>query len=125
MSKDNFLFTAIKDNFLFTAIKKVTKEILVSTNQKNDLPTFDTITFDDFIGYFATNKPTSDSKVMKYLILREEHELGWVYTQLFVDENESPLKTEDGKAYGRKLIVKLPDKEINSLFGDSHSVILE
>jgi hypothetical protein len=125
-------FYIIGDTFyMFAEFRNTIKESVTSgldsvfgKSSKNQLPLVESMQYDELVGYFFDKKP-EDDRVKKFLLMREKHELGWVYTQCFLNDTDEVLEDESGNLYGRKFVVKNPDKEINDLFGESNSVILE
>ncbi|MBP0041641.1 MAG: hypothetical protein J7545_06665 [Roseofilum sp. SBFL] len=82
------------------------------------------LTYEDAIQYFITDRP-SDSRIEKGAILRQPHPQGQFLAQMFLDSSNQILYCSDGKPYGRKLVVKTLDRELEDTFGTKDLIIVE
>lgn len=82
------------------------------------------MTYEDAIQYFVTDRP-SDSRIEKGAILRQSHPQGQFLAQMFLDGNHQIVYRSDGKPYGRKLVVKKLDRELQDTFGTKDLIIVE
>lgn len=82
------------------------------------------LTYEDAIQYFITDRP-SDSRIEKGAILRQPHPQGQFLAQMFLDSSNQILYCSDGKPYGRKLVVKKLDQELEDTFGTKDLIIVE
>ena len=82
------------------------------------------MTYEDAIQYFVTDRP-SDPRVEKGAILRQSHPKGQFLAQMFLDGNNQILYCSTGKPYGRKLVAKKLDRELQDTFGTKDLIIVE
>jgi hypothetical protein len=80
--------------------------------------------YDDAIRYFVTERP-KDPKVKKGAMLRQRHRRGYLFTQMFVDEDNRVVFSPDRVPYSRQLVVKQFDEELREAFGDKDLIIVE
>ena len=82
------------------------------------------MTYEDAIQYFITSRP-SDPRVQKGGILRQPHPQGQLLVQMFLDNNDQIVHRPDGKPYGRYLVAKELDEELQDTFGKQNLIIVE
>lgn len=82
------------------------------------------MTYEEAMQYFVTNRP-SDPRVKKGGILREPHPEGQFLAQLFLDGNNQIVYRRDGKPYGRYLVAKKLDEELEDTFDNKDLIIVE
>ncbi|MEM1169443.1 MAG: hypothetical protein AAGJ08_10315 [Cyanobacteria bacterium P01_H01_bin.35] len=82
------------------------------------------MTYEDAIQYFITSRP-SDPRVQKGGILRQPHPQGQFLAQMFLDNNDQIVHRPDGKPYGRYLVAKQLDEELQDTFGKQDLIIVE
>jgi hypothetical protein len=82
------------------------------------------ISYESVMEYFVTNRP-ADSRVIKGAILRQPHSQGQHLYQVFLDSNNRLVCSDDGKPYGRQLVAKKLDKELQENFDDQDLIIVE
>lgn len=84
----------------------------------------ETITFDEVISYFQSDRPSSSS-VKKGAIIRQERPEGQLLGQVFLDGNNQLVRRGDGTPYGRQLVTKNLDKKLKETFGDRELIFVE
>ncbi len=82
------------------------------------------MTYEEAMQYFVTNRP-SDPRVKKGGILRQPHPEGQFLAQLFLDGNNQIVYRHDGKPYGRYLVAKKLDEELEDTFDNKDLIIVE
>ena len=82
------------------------------------------LTYRQAIEYFVKKRP-SDPRVQKGAMLRQPHKRGQIFTQLFLDEYNTPVGAPDGKLYINQLIAERFDSELRDTFADEQLVIVE
>ncbi|OZH52842.1 hypothetical protein AFK68_21700 [Hydrocoleum sp. CS-953] len=82
------------------------------------------MTYEDAIKYFITDRP-SDPRVKKGYILRQTHPQGQLLAQMFLDSNNEIIDRSDGKPYGRQLVTKKLDAELEDAFDNQDLIIVE
>lgn len=82
------------------------------------------VTYESVIQYFVKDRP-KDPRVQKGAILREPHPQGYHLTQMFLDAQNQPVLGRDGKPYGRQLVAKELDEELEKTFDDKDLIIVE
>jgi len=81
------------------------------------------ITYEDAIKYFVSDRP-SDPRVNRGAILRKPHPLGYHIIQMFLDENNELVCDSFGKPYGRQLVARKLDEELQDYFGDKDLILV-
>ena len=82
------------------------------------------MTYDSAIKYFVTERP-SDPKVKKGAILRQEHSQGYLLTQVFLDGDNEVVYGSDRIPYGRRVVAKEIDEELDDSFGKTNLIVIE
>lgn len=82
------------------------------------------MTYEDAIQYFITDRP-SDPRVKKGALLRQPHPQGQLLAQMFLDSNNEVIDRPDGKPYGRQLVAKKLDPELQDAFDNQDLIIVE
>jgi hypothetical protein len=82
------------------------------------------MTYESVMEYFVTNRP-ADPRVKKGAILRKPHSQGQHLYQVFLDSNNQLVCSDDGKPYGRQLVAKELDKELQKTFDDQDLIVVE
>ncbi|HBE16589.1 MAG TPA: hypothetical protein DDW51_02970 [Cyanobacteria bacterium UBA11367] len=80
--------------------------------------------YEDAIRYFVTDRP-KDPKIKKGIMLRQRHRQGQQFMQSFLDKDNQLVCQPDGIPYGRSLVVKQFDEELQEAFGDQDLIIVE
>lgn len=111
---------------LFQDFVDLSKELLAAVRglQPTEAEIVPLMKYDDAIRYFVTERP-KDSKVKKGAMLQQRHRQGYLFTQMFLDENHRVVFSPDEVPYSRQLIVKKFDKELIEAFGDKDLIIVE
>lgn len=81
------------------------------------------MTYEEAIKYFVTDRP-KDPRIKKGAILRKSHLQGHHLVQMFLDKNNKLVCGLDGKPYGRQLVARELDEELQECFGDKDLIIL-
>lgn len=76
------------------------------------------------IAYFVEHAPPAVG-AMRGTLIRQPHPKGWLVSQLFLTAGGRPLMRDDDRPYGRKLIVRRFDDELEDLFGDRDMIIFD
>jgi hypothetical protein len=84
----------------------------------------DRLTYGEAFSYFAGRRP-EDARIVKGAMLREEDPKGQLLTQVFLDKDNNLVPGPNRKPYGRRLIVRSLDAELQETFGDKNLVIVE
>jgi hypothetical protein len=82
------------------------------------------LTYDSVIEYFVKNRPP-ENNVAKGAILREIEAHGQSIIQVFLDKKNQLVCMPDGRPYGRKLIARKLDNELDEAFGNEDLIIVE
>jgi hypothetical protein len=82
------------------------------------------MTYKQAVGYMAANQ-SADGRIVKGAMYRDTHPRGFLFTQVFMDESNNVVLQQDGKPYGRKIIVGRFDSELEAAFGTKNVVIVE
>ena len=82
------------------------------------------MTYEDAMQYFVTDRP-SDPRVKKGALLRQPHPQGQLLAQMFLDSNNEVIDRSDGKPYGRQLVAKKLDTELQDAFDNQDLIIVE
>ena len=82
------------------------------------------IKYEDAISYFVNNRP-NNSRVQKGAMLKDTHQKGYVFIQVFLDSENHLVCQDDGIPYGRKIVVEKFDDELSETFGNQGLVIVE
>ncbi|NMG09505.1 hypothetical protein [Brasilonema sp. UFV-L1] len=82
------------------------------------------LTYDSAIEYFVENRPP-ESNVVKGAILRGTEARGQSIIQVFLDKENQLVCMPDGRPYGRKLIARKLDNELDEAFGNEDLIIVE
>jgi molecular chaperone DnaK (HSP70) len=108
---------------LLTALAKWTQDFL-KEGERSQAPIVPVLRYVDAVTYFVRKRPP-DPRIQKGAMLRQAHSQGQVFTQVFLDENSTPVYGPDGKPYGRRLIARQFDVELRNAFGDQQLIIVE
>lgn len=82
------------------------------------------ITYSLVIEYFVTERP-EDTRVKKGAVLRENHSQGYLITQVFLDNKNKLVCDTNDRPYGRRIIAKKIDEELQNNFGNQNLIIVE
>jgi hypothetical protein len=82
------------------------------------------ISYAQVIKYFISDKP-NNSAIKKGAILVENHSQGYLVTQVFLDASNNLVCHQDGRPYGRRLVVDDLDDELRDVLGDKNLIIVE
>ena len=82
------------------------------------------MSYESAISYFVDARP-NDSRVAKGAMILQSHPQGHLLSQVFLDASSDLVEAPDGKPYGRRLVVKRLDAELERTFGDKDLVIVE
>ena len=82
------------------------------------------LTYKEVIQYFITDRPSNPS-VKKGAIIRQPHKKGQELIQFFLDSNNEIVYASNKKPYGRKLVAKQLDDELEDNFGNENLIIVE
>jgi len=82
------------------------------------------MTYSQAIGFFVDHRP-SDSHVVKGAMLLQDHPEGRLLIQVFLDKNNDLVSSAEGKLFGRRVIVRSLDSELQQTFGDKDLIIVE
>ncbi len=82
------------------------------------------MTYSEAMKYFVTAKPP-ESSFKRAAILIQPHPQGRLFLQVFLDAQDDLVCKPDGGPYGRRLIVKAFDDELQKAFGDKDLLIVE
>jgi len=111
---------------VFQQAKNVMKE--VGELLRDMLPigpeTISKMSYSEAMGYFVDKRP-KDSRVVKGAMLLQDHHRGHLLFQFFLDKNNEMVSGANKKPYGRQLIVKSLDDELQQAFGDKDLIIVE
>ena len=84
----------------------------------------DQLTYEEAFNYFVGDRP-ADARIVKGAMLLEEDPKGRLLTQVFLDKNDNLVADPNRKPYGRRLVVRSLDAELQETFGDKDLVIVE
>jgi len=84
----------------------------------------DQMSYSEAIGYFIEQRPR-DPRVKKGAMLLQPHPQGNLLTQVFLDQKNDLASDPTGKPYGRRLVVRTLDQELDATFGDKDLVVIE
>ncbi|MEH2112009.1 hypothetical protein [Nostoc sp.] len=82
------------------------------------------MTYENAVKYFVTERP-SDPNVKKGAILKQHHQQGYYFAQVFLDSYNNVLCQNNRKPYGRQLVARQLDEELQDIFGDKDLIIVE
>jgi hypothetical protein len=82
------------------------------------------LTYGEAIAYFVEHRP-ADASVVKGAMLLQDHAEGRMLFQMFLDKDSALACDSGGKPYGRRLVVKALDPELEQTFGGKDLVVLE
>jgi hypothetical protein len=82
------------------------------------------ITFEESISYFVKKKP-DDERVSKGVMLREKNPRGYMFIQAFLDVDGGLITKKNGIPYGRKLLTRGFDKELDERFSNKNMILVE
>lgn len=108
---------------LLTSLAKWTQDFL-KDDERRHLSIVPVMRYTDAVDYFVRSRPP-DTHIQKGAMLWQAHTQGQLFTQVFLDENSTPVYGPDGKPYGRQLIVKKFDVELRNAFGDQQLIMVE
>ncbi|GET39845.1 hypothetical protein [Microseira wollei] len=80
--------------------------------------------YDTAIRYFVTERPP-DPRIKKGAMLRSHRKKGYLFSQVFLDKENQLVCKQNGIPYGRQILVKQFDEELNESFGDKDLIIVE
>lgn len=81
------------------------------------------LTYPEAIEFFIKNQPRLPFK--RGIMVREARSKGYLLSQYYLDQKNNIMKRGDGSPYGRVVIVKRMDNELEAVFGKSDIVIVE
>ncbi len=108
---------------LLTALAKWTQDFL-KEGERSQIPIVPVMRYVDAVNYFVKKRPP-DLLIQKGAMLWQAHSRVQIFTQVFLDENSTPVYGSDGKPYGRQLIVRQFDVELRNAFGNQQLIIVE
>ena len=82
------------------------------------------LTYSQALSYFSNHRP-ADPRVTKGAMLLQQHPQGQLISQLFLDKKNNLVCDSAGKPYGRRLVVRNLDAELQETFGGKDLVIVE
>lgn len=81
------------------------------------------LSYPEVIKYFVNCRP-DDRRVAKGSVLRRSNKFGTLTIWTFLDDDNNVLMDDNGNPYGKKLIVKRFDAELEEAFGISNVLII-
>ncbi len=82
------------------------------------------MTYEEAIEYFVKARPASPH-IQKGAMLRQSHPQGQLFIQVFLDKQNKVASASNGTPYGRMLVARQFDTELNDIFGDKELVVVE
>lgn len=82
------------------------------------------LTYEQTVRYFVEQRP-DDVTIVKGAVLLQPLRQGRLTVWLYLDANNEMVCREDGTPYGRKLLVRHLDEELEEAFGGTELLILE
>lgn len=84
----------------------------------------DILTFDFVMEYFIANR-TEVPRAVRGAVLRQQHPLGILVIQVFLDEQGNVVLKTDNSPYGRRLLAARLDEELKAHFDNRDLLIVE
>jgi hypothetical protein len=81
------------------------------------------MTLGEALKFFVTECP-ADERVTRGAMLREPHEQGWLFTQVFLDARNDLVLRSDGTPHGSKVVVRKMDDRLDDLFHRGRVVLV-
>ncbi|HYO71810.1 MAG TPA: hypothetical protein VEU33_37610 [Archangium sp.] len=122
---------------LFRGRRKVTLDDLQKAHQvarelgdwlRNVLPLgpeiMEHLTYSQALSYFVEHRP-QNQRIVKGAMLLQPHAQGRLLVQVFLDHSNELVCGQDGKPFGRRVVVRRLDEELLDTFGGKDLVIVE
>ena len=87
-------------------------------------PRIDKLTMRDVTRFFVENRPPKSHGV-RGALMRQDHPDGVLITQVYLDTNDEVLCRRNKAPYGRKLIARSLDDELQEMFGEKKLLVFE
>ncbi len=82
------------------------------------------MTYSEAIAFFVDHRP-ADPRVVQGAMLLQGHPQGHLLVQVFLNKSSNLVCDPDGKPYGRRLVVRNLDPELQQTFGSHDLIIVE
>jgi hypothetical protein len=82
------------------------------------------MTYSEAIAFFVDHRP-ADPRVVKGAMFLQRHPQGHLLVQVFLGKSSNLVCDPEGKPYGRRLVVRNIDPELQHTFGSQDLVIVE
>lgn len=109
---------------VFNEIQKEITDFLLKNLPELGDEIYPVLKYSDLINYFVEKKP-NDTRIVGGAIVRQSHEQGQLIMQVFLDKNNDLVCDPLGKAYGRRLVAKEFDSELQQTFGSQNLIIVK
>ena len=108
-------------------VQAVLEHLAAVFDQELDLPrrrsqTVEELTFGDVVDYFTDERP-GDPRIKAGALLSAGHPQGRLVYQVFLDEQDRVCSDASGTPYGRRVIARRLDHELNDYLGGGDLLI--
>jgi hypothetical protein len=108
-------------------VQAVLRHLALVFDQELDLPrrrslTVEELTFGDVVDYFTSERP-GDPRITAGALLSAGHPQGRLVFQVFLDDQDRVCSDATGTPYGRRVIARRLDHELNDYLGGGDLLI--